>query len=42
MARFNMMVVMMIIKYDADDDEKDSDHDHHHSGELNPRIHTEW
>ena len=37
-----MTVVMMIIKYDADDDENDSDHDHHHSGELNPRMHTEW
>ena len=28
--------------HDDDDDENDGDDDHHHSGELNPRIHTEW
>ena len=28
--------------HDADDDEDGGDDNHHHSGELNPRMHTEW
>ena len=27
---------------DADVDKNDGDDNHHHSGELNPRMHTEW